>query len=205
MQRLDACWRRERPERSQAWLDALTQVRTITRGPKPARALRALGMRADLPASEPTTAGVIATLRQAGMRGRRVGVQLYGTEPNRPLMDFLLEAGASARAVAPYRYADAADDAQVLAMMARLLAGEVDAIAFTSKAQVERLFDVAERHGETAKLRSGLQCCRVAAIGPIVRSALAEHAVTVELMPEGQFYLKQLTEQLARTLGPRPP
>src|SRR6202042_316138 len=65
LQRLDACWRRERPERSQAWLDALAQVRTITRGPKPARALRALGMRADLPASEPTTAGVIATLRQA--------------------------------------------------------------------------------------------------------------------------------------------
>jgi uroporphyrinogen-III synthase len=118
-------------------------------------------------------------------------------------MDFLRQEGAHARAVAPYRYADEADDAQVVAMIMQIAQRSVDAIAFTSKAQVERLFDVAQRQDALALLRQGLEHCRVAAIGPIVRDELEARGVTVSLMPDTQFYLKQLTEALALTLGPR--
>lgn len=65
----------------------LGQVRTITRGLKPARALRELGLRAQLPAAAPTTDGVIQTLSGETWSDRRVGVQLYGTEPNDKLQD----------------------------------------------------------------------------------------------------------------------
>src|SRR6516162_8286139 len=39
-----------------AFIDALRLTRKITRGPKPVRALREIGLTADLPADEPTTA-----------------------------------------------------------------------------------------------------------------------------------------------------
>jgi len=64
LQRLLACIERHEPALTGAFVAALGRVRTITRGPKPGRALRALGLRADLAADPPTTAGVIETLRR---------------------------------------------------------------------------------------------------------------------------------------------
>lgn len=76
------------------FVSQLGQVRKITRGPKPARALRDVGLRNDLAAASPTTDGVIETLSQHDLNGRCVGVQLYGTDPNQKLIDFLNQAGA---------------------------------------------------------------------------------------------------------------
>ena len=129
---------------------ALGAVRKITRGPKPARALRELGLKPDLAAAQPTTAGIIASLRGEALGGRRIAVQLYGREPNRPLVEFLAGAGAQVSTVAPYVYADATDDAAVRALIGRLSAGGIDAIAFTSTPQVERLFAV----GPDAEVRA---------------------------------------------------
>ena len=117
----------------------LGRMRKITRGPKPAKVLRELGMKPELAAEQPTTDGVIASLRDLDLRGRRIGVQLYGTEPNRPLVDFLESAGAVVSTVAPYVYADDADEQAVRSLVSELRAGRVDAIAFTSSAQIERL------------------------------------------------------------------
>ena len=60
-----------------AFLKALGASRKITRGPKPVRALREIGLAADVPADEPTTEGVIAALARYDLSGRHVGVQLY--------------------------------------------------------------------------------------------------------------------------------
>src|SRR5699024_4051583 len=99
------------------FMASLAGVRTITRGPKPARALREIGYRTQLPASTPTTDGVIDTLSAHDLNGRVVGVQLYGTDPNDKLMQFLAHAGADARPVAPYVYADAAEDDRVVTLI----------------------------------------------------------------------------------------
>ena len=80
---------------------ALAAARKITRGPKPARALKEIGLSSDLPAAVPTSAGVIDELRALDLKGRRVGVQLYGEGPNRPLVEFLDGAGAQVMIVAP--------------------------------------------------------------------------------------------------------
>ncbi|TLY72361.1 MAG: uroporphyrinogen-III synthase, partial [Gammaproteobacteria bacterium] len=143
LRRILGCIERHEPELRAAFLAALGRVRKITRGPKPARALRELGMKPDIAAARPTTEGIIASLTGLDLKGRRVGVQLYGTEPNRPLTEFLERAGAVVSTVAPYVYADGADDAEVLGLLARIESGSVDAIAFTSTPQVERLFAVA--------------------------------------------------------------
>ncbi|HVO45031.1 MAG TPA: uroporphyrinogen-III synthase [Steroidobacteraceae bacterium] len=174
------------------FVEALAKVRKITRGPKPARALRELGLKPDIAAVTPTTEGVIESLRAHDLRGRRVGVQLYGTEPNRPLVEFLEGAGASVSVVAPYVYADAADDRAVLQLLDRLNAKEVDAIAFTSTPQVERLFAVAPE----STVRSALEKTVVAAVGPVVAETLQKHGIHARVMPEESFFLKPLTSVL---------
>jgi uroporphyrinogen-III synthase len=191
---------RHEPSLRAAFLDALGRVRKVTRGPKPARALRELGLRPDLAAAEPTTAGVIATLTAQNLRGRRVAVQLYGTEPNLPLVQFLEGAGAQVTSVAPYVYADATDDAAVRALLESLAAGSVDAIAFTSSPQVERLFAVAD----AARVREALRHTLIAAVGPVVADALRRHGVEARLMPADAFFLKPLTAALEEALRADP-
>ena len=199
LRRLMGCIEREAPALREAFLTQLARLRKITRGPKPARALRELALTADLAAVQPTTAGIIQTLKDEKLTGRRVAVQLYGTEPNVPLMQFLRQAGATVTTVAPYVYADAADDAAVLTLLERLGAGEVDAIAFTSTPQVERLFAVAP----AAKVCESLGHTLVAAVGPVVAATLRRHGVEAHLMPEEAFFLKPLTTALEEALRTR--
>jgi uroporphyrinogen-III synthase len=185
------------PALKESFVAALTRLRKITRGPKPARALRELGMKPDIAAERPTTEGVIASLQPFDLKGRRFGVQLYGTEPNRPLVDFLETAGAKVSTVAPYVYADAADNEAILTLLKRILAGEVDAIAFTSTPQVERLFAVAPAESITAALAKTV----VAAVGPVVADTLRRHGIQARVMPEESFFLKPLTSVLEDALG----
>jgi uroporphyrinogen-III synthase len=197
LRRLLACIDRHRPGIRAAFIAALMRLRKITRGPKPARALRELGLTADLPAATPTTSGVIDCLKTLDLQGRRVGVQLYGEDPNRPLIDYLQQAGALPRCVAPYRYIDSASSTVVQELLSRMQAGEVDAIAFTSKAQVERLF----RAGPADEVRRALAGTRVAAIGPVVGEALTAHGVQVGTMPEDAWFMKPLTTALSKVLS----
>jgi uroporphyrinogen-III synthase len=197
LRRLLGCIDRHQPALRAPFVSALQQMRKITRGPKPARALRELGLTSDLAAAVPTTAGVIETLRGLDLRGRRVGVQLYGDEPNRPLIEFLLGAGAGVSTVAPYLYADAASDAAAQELLDRMRRGEVDAIAFTSKAQVLRLF----RAAPAESVRAALAATSVAAVGPVVSDTLASYGVAVGAMPESAWFMKPLTAALSDLLA----
>lgn len=199
LRRLLRCIESNAPELKDEFIAQLTRVRKITRGPKPARALRELGLKPDIAAEIPTTEGVIASLRAAGdLTGRKVGVQLYGTEPNRPLMDFLTSVGANVSTVAPYVYADKADDDAVRALLTQMSAGQVDVIAFTSTPQVERLFSV----GPLELVKAAFERTQIAAIGPVVADALARHNVTARLMPQDSFFMKPLTNAMEEGLGP---
>jgi uroporphyrinogen-III synthase len=199
LRRLLACVDANEPRLRDLFVAQLARVRKITRGPKPARALRELGLKPDIAAETPTTAGVIDVLRTQQLAGRNVGVQLYGTEPNPALIDFLQGAGARVRTVAPYIYATKADDAAVIALLDRMTRGEVDAIAFTSTAQVDRLFAVAP----ATEVQAALARTRVAAIGPVVAAALTQRAVLVASMPQDSFFMKPLTSALEAAFGAR--
>lgn len=202
LRRLLSCIDRHRPQVRDAFVDRLARVRKIARGPKPGRALRELALKPDLVAEQPTTAGVIATLRTLNLEGRRVGVQLYGTEPNHALIDFLHSAGAQVATVAPYVYADAAEERAIVELIDEIAAGRVDAIAFTSLQQVERLARVADARGATAALAAGLARTCVAAVGPVVADTIGSKGWRVDLMPEASFFMKPLATALAERLGP---
>jgi uroporphyrinogen-III synthase len=181
---------------------ALGPINKLTRGPKPGAALRKLGLRADRVAVAPTTEGVIETLKSENLRGQRIGVQLYGSDPNVRLVEFLQGAGAEVSTVSPYVYADDVEDTQVEQLIDALLAADVDAIAFTSATQVRRLFQIARRREQgEPQLLSALARLKVAAVGPVVRDELVAYRVQVDLMPESSFFMKPLVRELVRELG----
>ncbi len=198
LRRLLSCLEQHEPALRPQFLAQLTKVRKITRGPKPARALRELGLKPDIAAEVPTTAGIIAALQPLAftLEGRSFGVQLYGNEPNPPLLEFLHGCGAAVITVAPYSYADSTEDSAVLQLLARIESGGVDAIAFTSTPQVRRLIAV----GGAARVAQALRRTHVAAVGPVVAQALGQQGISVQSMPQDSFFLKPLTSAIEAAL-----
>jgi len=182
-------------------LKALGATRKITRGPKPVRALREIGLNTNIAADEPTTEGVITAMRRLDLSGRYVGVQLNPGNQNPRLMDFIVTAGAVPDPVLPYVYASEVDDARVIAVMDDIAAGRIDAIAFTSAPQVRRFRDVARISSRQVELVQGLQHITVAAVGPVVAAELETLGVQVDIMPrENAFFMKPLVRELAAAL-----
>jgi uroporphyrinogen-III synthase len=191
----------ERHGRRDDSVAALANARTLTRGPKPGKALKEIGLTPTLVAQAPTTEGVIGTLRTLDLAGKTVGVQLY-SESNPPLMQFLQSAGAHVETVQPYIYAPDTDSDHVVALIESMASGGVDAIVFTSSPQLERLFEVAGERKLDELLRSGLAKTRVASVGPLVSDNLRERGVRVDISPEQGFVMKNLVQLMKRTLGP---
>jgi uroporphyrinogen-III synthase len=197
LRRLLSCIESHAPELQVDFVAMLARVRKITRGPKPAKVLRELGLKPDIAAEIATTQGVIDALRGQPLGGRRITVQRYGIEPNVALESFLQEAGAEVATVAPYIYADESTNTAVLDLLNRMANDEVDVIAFTSSPQVERLFAV----GTPELVKSALERTEVAAVGPVVAATLAKHDIRVKLMPADAYFMKPLTTAIEQAVG----
>ncbi len=188
-----------------AFVAALSRARKAVRGPKPAARLRALGLKPDLVAPEPTTAGVTAALAAEDLSGRRVAVQLFpGADQGTGLLDFLGRAGARADPVLPYVYAPEAEDRRAAGLIEEMAAGRVDLIAFTSSPQVRRLVEVAKAGGREHLLEEALRRVRVAAVGPVVARAVEEAGGRVAIAPAESFHMKPMVNAIVAAIGPAP-
>ena len=190
-----------RAELKDEFIAALARTRKLARGPKPGRALRKVSLKPEIAALAPTTDGVIETLNSLTLENARVGVQLYGRDPNDTLMNYLTPRSGTVDCVAPYVYASEVDDVQVTDLIGRMSAGEIDAIAFTSKSQVDRLRKLARRSGLGQALDTALARMTVAAIGPVVAEQLRGVGVRVDVMPQKAWFMKPLVTELTRTLA----
>jgi uroporphyrinogen-III synthase len=180
---------------------AIAKLRTVIRGPKPAKALREVGLSPDVSAETPTSEGVIRTLGGLDLKGRRVGVQLYPGNPNAPLLNALSAAGASADTIVPYRYASDSETGAVADAIQAMAAGGIDFVAFTSTPQLDRLVKVAEERGLQAELKQGLARTRIAVAGPVVGKMLEDMGLTITAMPESNFHMKPLLNAMIRAVG----
>src|SRR5437764_2636827 len=99
----------------QAFVAALARSRKFTRGPKPGKALREIGLEAQQITEKPTTEGVIEMLGKLDLNGRRLGLQLYPDKDHSALTDALAGQGAEVDAVLPYSYDSKAADASIVA------------------------------------------------------------------------------------------
>jgi uroporphyrinogen-III synthase len=186
---------------SEKFVAALAGVRKFTRGPKPARRLRELGLKSDLPVDPPTTAGVITALSSEDLSAHRVAVQLYPDNAHTELLDFLRKAAAGVDAIVPYAYASAAEEDRVAAVIEEMATGAVDLITFTSQPQLRRLKAVARARGRDAALIDGLAKTRIAAVGPVVAAAIEAAGGTVTVMPPDNFHMRPMVNAIIEALG----
>lgn len=183
----------ERNDIEAEFIAALDGIQVLSRGPKPAKALREMGLPAPQLAMAPTTDGVIQSLEQMSLRGQTIAVQLYGEDPNEKLMNFLQEQGLAAISkVAPYVYADQSATREVIDLIASLASGEIEMIAFTSKPQLRRLLSVARSSELMEDLHKGMERTLVAAIGPVVGQELHQAGFPVSVMPQSSYFMKPL-------------
>jgi len=185
----------------EAFMATLAKVRKITRGPKPVRRLRSLGLQPDLAAEPPTTAGLIVSLSGENIAGRRIAIQLYPENPNVELFDFLRRGGAIADPVLCYVYGSAAEDQLVIEVIKEMAAGRVDLIAFTSAPQVRRMLLVAKANQSEETLRQGLLRTKIAAVGPVVARAIEEAGGRVSIAPSNNFHMKPLVNEIVASFN----
>ncbi len=182
-----------------AFRAVLGKVRKITRGPKPVRRLRELGLDADLAAEPPTSEGIVAALQGQDLSGRRIAVQLYPDLQTSALLDFLEQKGAKADPVLCYVYGSQTEDARVVEIIDEMAEGRVDLITFTSSPQVRRLEEVAGKNRREARLREGLRRTTIAAVGPVVGRAIEQAGARVSIMPEN-FHMRPMVTAILEAL-----
>jgi uroporphyrinogen-III synthase len=187
----------DRTSKRPAFIGALDHVRGITRGPKPARALRELGIASGLAAPVPTSQGVITAMAGENIAGRAIGLQLYPGDGALPLMAALRMRDAIVFPVTPYRYASETETDQVKNAIEMLIDGRIGMIAFTSSPQVERFIAVARATGLETAAYEALRRTIVAAIGPVVEETLRRHGLVRVIRPETNFHLKPLVRAIA--------
>ena len=185
----------------QRFLDALVDVKTVVRGPKPLAVMRELGITPTLQVPEPNTwREVLATFdAQLPVANQTVAVQEYGV-PNVSLIAGLEARGARVVSVQVYRW-DLPEDVEPLREnIRRIAAGEVDACLFTSAQQVMHLVQVAEEMQLADGLHAGLRKLVIASIGPTTSEMLRKLGFVVDFEPS-HGKMGHLVSELSRVAG----
>ena len=189
-----------------ALVAALAKARKFTRGPKPGKALREIGLEAQQTTEKPTTEGVIEMLAKLNLKGRRLGLQLYPDKDHGALTGALAAQGAEVDSVLPYVYDSKAADANIVAAIDDMAEGRIDSIALTNLGQVRRLIEAAKAHGSEPRLRSGLERTLIASVGPAVSGELAAHGLRTDVSPADEaYFMRPLISAMAAALAERKP
>ena len=164
---------------------ALSRVSNVARGPKPAAALRELGVPITWSVPEPNTWREILQLldeKAVALRDRRVAVQEYGA-PGQNLWDGLSQRGAKILTVHVYDWALPEDRTPLKSAITALEQRHIDVTLFTAAVQVHHLIEVAAEMNARESLIRALNKTIVASIGPVTSEQLREHGIRVDLEP----------------------
>lgn len=167
------------------FLNCLSDVVTIVRGPKPLAALKELGIEPTHRVPEPNTwRELLQTIDESvPVANQTVALQEYGL-PNASLIAGLEARGASVVRVKLYDY-DFPDDVRPLEQNVRAIAaGEIDVALFTSARQVANLLKLAEGIDLADAIRQAFHRVVVASIGPTTSEMLHECELPVDLEPD---------------------
>src|SRR6201993_1231282 len=127
----------------QDFIAAIGKSRKFTRGPKPGKALREIGLEPQMTTEKPTSEGVAEMLSRLDLKGHRVGLQLYPDKDHGALIGAIEAQGANVDTVLPYAYDTKAADANIVSAIDDMANGRVDAIALTNLGQIRRLVETA--------------------------------------------------------------
>ena len=153
-------------------LDALGLGTLIARGPKARGAIRATGLSDAWSPESESSAEVLEHLLAEGVEGKRIAVQLHG-EPLPDVVESLTLAGAEVVEVPVYRWEQPADIGPMDRLTDAVLAGGVDALAFTSAPAAASLLRRAGERGVRDDLLRRLRGPVVAlCVGPVTAAPL---------------------------------
>ncbi|MCA9100887.1 MAG: uroporphyrinogen decarboxylase [Planctomycetales bacterium] len=165
-------------------IDALSDVVTVVRGPKPTTVLKRLGITPTYRAPEPNTwrelLGVID--ENLTIANHSVGLFEYGVT-NPSLIAGLEARGARVQRVPVYSWQLPDDTAPLEGAIAAIARGEADVAMFTSSPQIHHLFRLAERLGAAEALRGGLRSTVIASVGPTTSETLRDYGLPVDVEP----------------------
>jgi len=167
------------------FLDALSDIPTLARGPKPVAAMREFGLQPTHRAPEPNTwREVLQTIDQhLPISNLTVGLQEYGIT-NHSLIGGLEARGAKVATVRVYQW-DFPEDIKPLEENVRaMVRGERDCLLFTSAHQAVNLLRIATALGCEPGLRLAMRSMVVASIGPTTSEMLQHLDIPIDLEPE---------------------
>ncbi len=169
----------------EAFLEALSKVVTVARGPKPVAVLREWRIAPTHVAAEPNTwREVLAAIDAAGpVAGKRIAVQEYG-EPNEELTHALRDRGAEVTPIAVYTWDLPEDCGPLRSALESIVAGEVEVVAFTSAQQVRHVLRVATDMGLEERLRDALKRVFVGSVGPTTTETLRRLGLGIDFEPD---------------------
>ena len=201
------CWSSKSSGTSIAnrFLAAVSDIKSVVRGPKPLAALRELGITPTLAVPEPNTwRELLTTLdEQLPVANLVVGLQEYGVT-NRSLIAGLEARGATVDAVHVYDWALPEDCGPLEQNIRRIVAGEIDVAMFTSANQVVNLLKLADELGLVDELRAGFRNVVVASIGPTTSEMLRNEDLPVDMEPSHPkmgHLVQETAEQAAELLA----
>ena len=169
---------------AQRFLDSLSDITTVCRGPKPVAALREFGLKPTHRVPEPNTwRDVLQTIdTHVPVANQTVGVQEYGVS-NASLVAGLEARGASVETVKVYGW-DFPESTEALEQnITALAAGRRDVLLLTSAHQIVNMLRMAETMGVADSLRAGLGQTVISSIGPTTSAMLAETDLPVHFEP----------------------
>ncbi|MET9627336.1 uroporphyrinogen-III synthase [Lentzea sp. NPDC006480] len=154
---------------------ALEGAVVLPRGPKAKGAVRAAGLVEAWSPSSESNAELLQYLLRMGVTGKRVAVQLHG-EPLPDFVNTLRAAGAEVVEIPVYRWEPPADIGPLDRLIDAVLAGQVDALTFTSAPAASSVLRTASsRYADlVAALRRDVLVVGVGAItaGPLVAAGI---------------------------------
>jgi uroporphyrinogen decarboxylase len=185
------------------FLAAISDIKSVVRGPKPLAALRELGITPTFTVPEPNTwRELLTTLdERLPVANLVVGLQEYGVT-NPSLIAGLEARGAVVDAVHVYDWALPEDCRPLEQNIRRIAGGEIDVAMFTSGNQVLNLLKLADDLGLSDELRDAFRKVVVGSIGPTTSEMLRSQSLPVDLEPSHpkMGHLVQETAERAATL-----
>jgi uroporphyrinogen decarboxylase len=167
------------------FLNALRDITTVCRGPKPVAAMKEVGLTPTHRVPEPNTwRELLATIdASVPVAQQNVGLQEYGVT-NRSLLAGLEARGARVIQVRVYQWELPGDTGPLEDNVRAIVAGERDVLLCTSAHQVVNLLRMADKLGVEQPLRRALAKMVIASVGPTTSETLRDHDLQVDVEPE---------------------
>lgn len=168
----------------QQFFDALSDIVTITRGPKPVAAMREVGLTPTIKVPEPNTwREILQTIdTEIHIANQTLVVQEYGVT-NASLVAGLEARGANVEALHVYDWDLPEDIGPLAANIQKVIDGDIDVSMFTSANQLNHVLKLAERQGQLEALSAALRGTVICSVGPTMSERLRDLGYPVDVEP----------------------